>query len=63
MKAPRIFGFVPTDLKASTYNSLIAVVGAILYADTWAQTFGLIFMIEAVLVSIERCWPENERPR
>jgi hypothetical protein len=49
-------------LKTETYNSLCALAGSIAYADTWTQALGLILLSEAVLVTIERCWPRGERP-
>ena len=65
MNLNKFFGQGPKGLfglKVSTYNSLMGVVGAFAYADTIPKTIGLILMVEAVLVSIERCWPKEERP-
>lgn len=57
-----LFGWTPTCLKASTYNSLCGIAGCALLADSIPQFVGYALVLEAILVSVERCWPENERP-
>lgn len=59
----KIFGFTPTGkIPAYAYNSVMVLIGAYLLSDTWQQFFGLVFVLEAIIVSIERCWPKEERP-
>lgn len=57
------FGQSPTpNMPTWVYNSMIGIGGAFLYTDSWFHFFGLVLMLESVLVSIERCWPKAERP-
>lgn len=61
----RVFGqpAATFGLPNYAYNSICVIVGSLLLTDTWAQSIGLILVLEAFLVSIERCWPEEERPQ
>jgi hypothetical protein len=57
------FGYDPTkSLPTFVYNSIMATVGAALLAHDWTTFFGLVLLMESIIVSIERCWPKGERP-
>lgn len=43
-------------------NALMLLLGAYMLTDTWRDFAGVVLLGEALLVSIERCWPEGERP-
>lgn len=58
----RVFGFIPSFIPTWAYNSIIAGAGCFIVADTLSQAFGLWLILESLLVSIERCWPDGERP-
>lgn len=59
----RIFGWRPKAwLPACHYNSICTTVGAFCITSTWLQFVGLVLILEGLIVSIERCWPKEERP-
>jgi len=51
--------FRPLTWRRSTYNSVLAMLGCIIVTDSIIQAFGLMLIVESLLVTIEGCWPEG----
>jgi hypothetical protein len=43
-----------------TWNTLCMCAGAWLLTRSWSEFFGLMFVLESIVVTIEQCWPTPE---
>ncbi len=59
----KVFGFSPDDLPTYAYNSIVLIIGAFCITHTLSDFLGVVFIGEAFLASIERCWPKSELPK